>query len=226
MRTTLLLPFLLAAACGKERSEAPAGVPDRQTSRAPLSEALLHPERATEKAPEKFRVRFETTKGAFVIEATRAWAPNGVDRLYNLVRIGYYNDVAFFRVLKGFVAQFGMHGEPKVMQRWASETIGDDPVAQSNRRGMVTFAAGQAPNTRSVQLFVNLADNPELDRMGFAPIAVVVEGMEVVDRLHGVPRNREDLVPNQQLIAMGGNIYLRQDYPRLDYVRSAAIEPG
>jgi cyclophilin family peptidyl-prolyl cis-trans isomerase len=128
-------------------------------------------------------VRFETSKGAFVVEVTRAWAPRGADRFYNLVRAGYYDDVAFFRVIEGFMVQFGIHGDPRANAVWREARIPDDPVAQSNRRGMVTYAMA-GPDTRTTQLFINFRDNKGLDGQGFAPFGAVVEGLAVVDSLY------------------------------------------
>lgn len=128
---------------------------------------LMQPEKANEKAPDQFQVEMVTTKGTVVLDVHRDWAPLGVDRFYNLVKIGYYNDVAFFRVISGFMAQFGMHGDPGVTAAWKAAKIMDDPVTRSNTRGMVSFAnAGK--NTRTTQLFINYGNNGNLDGMGFA----------------------------------------------------------
>jgi peptidyl-prolyl cis-trans isomerase A (cyclophilin A) len=186
--------------------------------------ALLDPALARETAPPTFKVRFETTKGDFVVEVTRAWAPNGADRLYNLARIGYFDGVTFFRVISGFMAQFGIHGEPKVSAAWRSARIPDDPVKQSNRRGFVSFATA-GPNTRTTQLFINFVDNTPLDGSGFAPVGRVVEGMSVVDSLYsgygeGAPRG---VGPDQNRAQLEGNAYFRRDFPRLDYIKKATL---
>ena len=158
----------------------PTPVARRQPAPSPAAPsagaALLDPSRATERAPARFRVRFETTKGPFVVEVTRAWAPRGADRFYNLVRAGYYDDVAFFRVIEGFMVQFGINGDPRVNAAWQAARIPDDPVTQSNRRGMVTYAMA-GPDTRTTQLFINFRDNKGLDGQGFAPFGGVVEGL-------------------------------------------------
>ncbi len=185
---------------------------------------LLDPSEADEQAPETFRVKFETTKGDFVVEVNRSWAPKGADRFYNLVKVGYFDDVAFFRVLDGFMAQFGLHGDPAVNQAWRDTKIPDDPVTQPNQRGYVSFATA-GPNTRTTQLFINFGDNRRLDGMGFAPFGKVVEGMEVVDSLYsgygeGAPRGRG---PNQGLITQQGNDYLQNQFPELDYIERATI---
>ena len=188
---------------------------------------LAHPsdEALAERAPDTVRVRFETNKGAFVIEAYRDWAPNGVDRFHQLARLGYYNDVRFFRVLDGFMAQFGLHGDPDVTAAWRERSIPDDPVKQSNKRGTVTFAQRPQPNSRTTQLFVNYKDNANLDAMGFAPIGVVTEGMNVIDSLYsgygeGMPEGRG---PDQTRAMAEGNAYLTVGFPKLDYITKATV---
>jgi peptidyl-prolyl cis-trans isomerase A (cyclophilin A) len=178
-------------------------------------------------APDSFKVAFETSKGNFTVMAHRDWAPRGVDRFYHLVQLGFLDDARFFRVLSGFMAQFGMNGDPRVTAAWEPLTIADDPVKQSNVRGMVTFAAGGAPNTRSTQLFINYADNRNLDGMRFAPIGQVVDGMSVVDSLYasygeGAP---DGAGPSQERIASEGNAYLTKNFPKLDFIKSARIVP-
>ena len=184
-----------------------------------MSPALLDPARANAAPPARFKVRFETTRGDFTVEFVTAWAPQGVRRVHNLVRIGYYEEIAFFRVIKGFVAQFGIHGEPRVSGAWRTANLVDDPVKQTNRKGSVTFAKTGQPNSRSVQLFVNLRDNARLDSMGFAPIGRVVDGLEVVVALHGGYGEK----PNQQRLSFEGNAYLKRHFPDLDYIRKATI---
>ena len=186
--------------------------------------ALLDPSRATERAPARFRVRFETTKGPFVVEVTRAWAPRGADRFYNLVRAGYYDDVAFFRVIDGFMVQFGINGNPRANAAWQAARIPDDPVTQSNRRGMVTYAMA-GPDTRTTQLFINYRDNKGLDAQGFAPFGQVVEGLAVVDSLYsgygeGAPRG---MGPDQGRAQGEGNAYLRGSFPKMDFVKTARV---
>lgn len=190
--------------------------------------ALLEPGLADETAPATYRVKFETTKGPFVMEVHRGWAPNGADRVWNMVKLGYFQDVAFFRAISGFMIQFGIHGDPAVNAQWRQAKIPDDPVKQSNTRGRVTFAKQSAPDTRTVQLFINTVDrNARLDGMGFAPIGEIVDGMDVVDSLYtgygeGAPRGRG---PSQGRIQAEGNAYLKRDFPELDYIRSASIVP-
>lgn len=183
--------------------------------------AMLDPAKATEKAPETFRAKFETTKGDIVFECTREWAPNGVDRFYNLVKIGFFDDVAFFRVVKTFVAQWGIHGDPKVAAVWSDANLPPDPPKQSNKRGMLTYAMAGRPDTRSTQLFVNFKDNTNLDAMGFAPICKVAEGMDVADKLYGT--YGEAITDKQGLIQSQGNDYLRSKWPELDYIKSAMV---
>lgn len=175
-------------------------------------------------APDVFEVRFETTEGDFTIRVDRALAPNGADRFYNLVRNGFYDDVTFFRVIEGFMAQFGLHGAPRVALAWAQQTIPDDPPARSNTRGTVSFAM-RGPDTRTTQLFINFTDNTNLDGQGFAPIGEVVEGMDVVDGLHSgygemAPQGGG---PAPRYIMQRGTPWLRKEYANLDYIRRARI---
>jgi len=142
------------------------------------------PDQATETAPASYKARFKTTKGDFVVEVDRTWAPLGADRFYNLVKLGYYTDVAFFRVIQGFMAQTGLHGKPEMNAAWRAARIKDDPVGPaSNTRGMVTYAMA-GPDTRTTQIFFNFGNNTNLDQMGFPPFGKVVEGMEIVDSLY------------------------------------------
>ncbi len=192
-----------------------------------LEERLSDPSspEMSQTAPETFDVRFETSQGDFLVRVQRDWAPHGADRFYNLVQAGFYDDARFFRVLEGFMAQFGIHGDPAIAAVWQSVTIPDDPVRQSNTRGRITYAKTQAPDSRSTQLFINFGDNSGLDPQGFAPFGEVVEGMEVVDGLfggygEGAPSGRG---PSQGRIVAEGNDYLGAEFPRLDYVRSARV---
>ncbi len=184
--------------------------------------ALAQP---AEPAPASYKVKFDTSKGAFVVQVTRAWAPQGADRFYNLVKSGFFDNVRFFRVVSGFMVQFGIHGDPATMARWRDAPIKDDPVTQSNKRGYITFATA-GPNTRTTQVFINFVDNSNLDSMGFAPFGRVVSGMEVVDALNaeygeGAPRGRG---PDQGRVQREGNAYLAKEFPRMDFVKKATIE--
>ncbi|MBR4986927.1 MAG: peptidylprolyl isomerase [Proteobacteria bacterium] len=179
---------------------------------------LLQPDMLNETAPAQFLVDVKTTKGMIRLELNRAWAPKGVDRFYNLVKAGYFSDIAFFRMVKGFVIQFGIHGTPLVSSVWREANIGDDPVVETNARGTIVFATA-GPNTRTTQLFINLADNARLDDMGFAPIGKVVSGMDIVDSLNFEYGER----PNQMKIQKDGNAYLKPNFPKLDYIESMTI---
>jgi peptidyl-prolyl cis-trans isomerase A (cyclophilin A) len=189
------------------------------------SAALADPSKLTEQAPATYKARFDTSKGVFVIEVTRAWAPQGADRFYNLVKNGFYDNVRFFRVISGFMVQFGIHGNPKIQAPWRTARIQDDPVRQSNTRGIVTYAMA-GPNTRTTQVFINFGDNAALDRQGFSPFGRVISGMNVVEALNaeygeGAPQGRG---PNQARVQMEGNAYLQKEFGRLDFVRKATIE--
>jgi len=184
---------------------------------------LKTPAALKEKAPDKYKAKFDTSAGVIVIEVTRAWAPLGADRFYNLVKNGFYDDVRFFRVLSGFMAQFGMNGDPAIQRPWSTTNFPDDPVKESNKRGYVTFAKTSAPNSRSTQVFINFGDNASLDSQGFAPFGRVTEGMNVVDKLYsGYGSNN---VPDQARITTEGNAYLLKSYPKLDYIKKVTIEP-
>ena len=183
------------------------------------------PARVAGQAPDTFRVSVETSKGTFAIEVNRAWSPLGAERFYKLVTDNYFNDVRFFRVLPGFMAQFGISGDPAQTKKWQDATISDEPVLQSNKRGMVTFAKTMAPNTRSNQFFINFADNAMLDPQGFSPIGQVVEGMNVVDALYGgygegAPNGPG---PDQMRAVAEGNAYLTKAFPKLDYIKTTKI---
>jgi peptidyl-prolyl cis-trans isomerase A (cyclophilin A) len=185
---------------------------------------LRNPAGLTEQAPATFNANFDTSKGLFVITVHRDWAPNGADRFYNLVKNGFYDDVRFFRVIDGFMAQFGIHGNPAVATAWRGAQIKDDPVKQSNKRGFVVFATA-GPNTRTTQLFINFGDNTGLDKQGFAPFGEVSKGMDIVDKIYngygeGAPRGRG---PDQGRVQAEGNAYLAKDFPKLDYVKTATI---
>ena len=188
--------------------------------------SLSDPASLNEKAPAVYKAKFDTTKGPFVVEVYRGWAPNGADRFYNLVKNGFYDNARFFRVLEGFMAQFGINGDPNIAAIWRDANIPDDPVKQSNVRGNLSFATA-GPNTRTTQVFINFGDNAGLDGQGFSPFGKVVSGMKVVDSLYdgygeGAPDGQG---PNQGQIQMEGNAYLERDFPKLDYIKKATIEP-
>lgn len=185
---------------------------------ATINPALLKPALLKAKAPETFRVRFTTTKGIFVVEVHRDWSPLGADRFYNLVKNGFYNNAHFFRAVSGFVVQFGLSPSPAVSKAWKDADIQDDPVTQSNTKGMVVFATA-GPNTRTTQLFINLGDNSRLDGMGFSPFGTVAEGMDVVEQLY----TGYGEAPNQGQIEAEGKPYLDQNFPQLDSIKTARI---
>ncbi len=190
------------------------------------SQVLMNPSGLTEQAPATYKAQFDTSKGPFVVEVHRDWAPNGADRFYNLVKNGFFDDARFFRVISGFMVQFGVNGDPKVSAPWRQARIKDDPVTQTNAPGMVTFATA-GPNTRTTQVFINFGNNAMLDRQGFAPFGKVVSGMNVVQALYagygeGAPGGRG---PEQGRIQQEGNAYLTKDFPQLDYIKKATIQP-
>jgi peptidyl-prolyl cis-trans isomerase A (cyclophilin A) len=207
---------------GQPRAQEAAGKPASQRSAARPS--LLNPSSLKQQAPATFKAKFTTTKGDFVVEVTRAWAPLGADRFYNLVKNHFFDGAAFFRVLPGFVAQFGLSAKPEISRVWANATIKDDPVTQSNLQGYLTFATAGA-NTRTTQLFINLADNRNLDGMGFSPFGKVVEGMDVVQQFYsgygeGAPGGNG---PDQSRVTNEGKAYLDKNFPLLDNIKTAVI---
>jgi peptidyl-prolyl cis-trans isomerase A (cyclophilin A) len=196
-----------------------------QGSANPSGNALLNPAALNEQAPATYKVRFDTSKGTFVVEVHRDWAPLGADRFYNLVKNGFYDDARFFRVISGFMVQFGINGNPQVSAKWRQANIQDDPVRASNHEGYITFAtAGR--NTRTTQVFINYGDNRALDSQGFAPFGQVISGMSVVKALYsgygeGAPQGQG---PEQGRIQGEGNKYLISAFPKLDYIKKATIE--
>jgi peptidyl-prolyl cis-trans isomerase A (cyclophilin A) len=191
-----------------------------------FSQGLGNPAALKEQAPAIYKVQFDTSKGSFVIEVHRDWAPIGADRFYNLVKNGFYDDARFFRVVEGFMVQFGVNGDPKVSATWRNARMKDDPVRISNKRTFVTFATA-GPNTRTTQVFINFGDNSNLDGQGFAPFGQVVSGMKVVDSLYngygeGAPQGRG---PDQGRVQSEENAYLASAFPNLDYIKKATIVP-
>ncbi len=225
---TLLVTCAAPLTCASPIARAPdTGALDPGASAGAL---LMRPDDPAwaEPAPAAYRAVFRTTAGTFVIEARRAWAPLGADRFFHLVRHGFYNDSRFYRVVAGFIAQFGLPGDPAVTPLWLDRAIPDDPVRASNTRGRVAFAFGE-PGTRTTQVFINLVDNVRLDPAGFAPFGEVVEGMDVVDRLYagygetaGGGLRRGD----QSRIIAEGNAHLDRDFPLLDRILTARIDAG
>ena len=187
--------------------------------------SLSDPASLKEQAPGVYKAKFDTSKGVFVVEVHRDWAPNGADRFYNLVKDGFYDDARFFRVIENFMVQFGLNGDPKISAVWRDANIKDDPVTESNLRGYITFATA-GPDTRTTQVFINYGDNAGLDGQGFAPFGKVVSGLEVVGHLYkaygeGPPTGNG---PNQGLIQTQGNAYLKKNFPQLDYIKKATVE--
>jgi len=240
MRTFALL-LLLPLGCAKSSPplEAPPAPlkasPPAATAKEPVTEART-PDRPKPRpddpelrktAPAEFKVKITTSQGPFTLTIHRTWAPLGADRFYNLVRGGYYDNVRFFRVIRGFMCQFGIHGDPSVSASWKEARISDDPVIETNTRGRLTFATS-GPNTRTTQLFISFNNsNARLDAMGFAPFGEVTEGMDVVDKLYagygeGAPQGTG---PNQGRIQAEGNAYLKELFPELDYIKKAELLP-
>ena len=221
MRTTLLSAsaiccFTLIAGCTQ----------NAQTNNdhpLPVANAVEQASHSTPSA-ETYKVKFETSKGDFIVQVHRDWAPNGADRFAELVEAGYYDNCRFFRVIDGFMAQVGINGDPSVTARWQNRTIPDDHVLESNRRGYVTFATS-GPDSRTTQFFINFKNNANLDSMGFSPFGQVIEGMEVVDSLYkgygeGAPQGNG---PSQGQLNAEGNAYLDREFPKLDYIKTATI---
>ena len=197
-------------------ASAPAAAPRPGYDRALLRAALLK-----EKAPETFQVKFTTTRGDFIVTVNRAWAPIGADRFYNLVKHHFYDNASFFRVVPGFVVQFGISAYPPVAAAWERANLQDEPVTQSNKRGYLTYAKTSMPNTRSTQIFINLKDNAGLDRQGFSPFGYVdAQGMKVVEMLYD---QYGDGGPEQDLISKQGKPYIDKNFPKLDSIKTATL---
>jgi peptidyl-prolyl cis-trans isomerase A (cyclophilin A) len=191
------------------------------TTRSAYDRALLRPGMLKDQAPETYQVKFETTRGDFTVTVTRAWAPLGADRFYNLVKHHFYDNASFFRVVPGFVVQFGISAYPPVAAAWANANIKDEPVVGSNKRGYLTYAKTSMPNTRSTQVFINLKDNPGLDRQGFSPFgAVDGNGMNVVEMLYD---QYGDNGPDQEQLTKLGKAYLDKNFPKVDSIKTATL---
>lgn len=218
------------AAAAKAEAAAKGAAAEGEASNVPADWAavLKDPSKATAKAPKVFKVKFSTTKGDFVMTVHRDWAPKGVDRFYNIVKAGFFKDVAFFRNIDNFMVQFGIHGDPAVNAAWRPARIADDPVKQSNKLGYVTFATS-GKNSRTTQIFINYKDNSFLDRMGFTPFATIdAEGMAVVNKLYkgygeGAPRGKG---PDQGRMQREGNTYIKAEFPLMDFCKSAEVLDG
>ena len=230
--TSLLSLFLLAACLDADEKATTADKKEKATSTttAAAHPGLKDPSKAAEKAPDTFTAVFTTTKGDFEVAVTREWSPLGADRFYNLVKIGYFQDIAFFRAVDNFMVQFGIHGDPKVSAHWRAAPIKDDAQGKaSNEEGYITFATS-GPNSRTVQMFINYKNNAGLDRQGFTPFGKVTSGMDIVKSLYKgygdapSPYNPGGKGPNQGRIQGEGNTYLKKDFPQLDYIKSAKLK--
>ena len=221
--TKILATFLILCTSLLVQAQAPVhkSSPANAHPAASPRPSLLNPASLKSRAPAVFKAKFITTAGDFVVEVHRGWAPRGADRFYNLIRYGYFTNAAFFRVVPGFVVQFGLSADPAVNKAWDVAKIQDDPVLQSNKRGTLVFATA-GPNTRTTQLFINFADNARLDAMGFAPFGTVVEGMPVVDKIF--PGYHEQ--PQQDQITNHGDTYLKANFPMIDKIKFARILPA
>jgi len=189
------------------------------TEKATTGSGPVDPSKWTKQSPASYKARFETTAGPFTVEVQREWSPLGADRFFNLVQSGYFNGARFFRVVPGFVVQFGLNADPGITAAWKSLNLQDDPVRRSNGRGFLSFATS-GPSTRTTQLFINLGDNVRLDQMGFSPFGLVTEGMEAVDKITAEYAES----PQQPEIEQKGEAYLQQNFPKLDKVTKASVQ--
>jgi peptidyl-prolyl cis-trans isomerase A (cyclophilin A) len=225
--TGIFVVFLALAMHGQAQTpaQAPAKPPAPASGKpaaASYDRALLHPALLKEKAPETFAVKFDTTRGDFAVNVTRAWAPVGVDRFYNLIKHHFYDNMVVYRVVPDFVVQFGISSYPAVAAAWSDANIKDDPVTQSNKRGYVTYAKSPRPNSRSTQLFISFRDNSALDSQGFAPFGVIdAEGMKVVEMLYD--QYGDQPTGEQDEITRLGKAYLDRKYPKLDVIKRATL---
>jgi peptidyl-prolyl cis-trans isomerase A (cyclophilin A) len=219
MKQLLTMMFVCGAAFAQTKSTAASTA---KKSPAP-TRSLLDPSTLKAKAPETYKVQFTTTQGIVIILVTRAWAPIGADRFYNLVRGKFFDGCTFFRVKSGFMAQFGVSPNPKVTAAWSNEKMMDEPVKQSNKRGFVTFAKASIPNSRGTQLFISTGDNSFLDAQGFSPIGEVLEGMDVVDKFYdGYGLNPD---PSQAMPQLG-KAWTDKNLPKVDMIKTAVIVPA
>jgi peptidyl-prolyl cis-trans isomerase A (cyclophilin A) len=222
LTTFFAMMLITGILCGQTSTSESAAKPTSQ--RAAARPSLLEPSSLNEQAPATFKAKFTTTKGDFVVEVRRSWSPLGADRFYNLVKNHFYDGAAFFRVLPGFMAQFGLSANPEISRVWASANIKDDPVTQSNLEGYLTFATA-GPNTRTTQVFINYGSNQSLDSQGFAPFGKVVEGMNVVRKFYsgygeGAPGGKG---PDQSRLTNEGKAYLDKSFPLLDSIKTAVV---
>lgn len=228
MRAILLTTLSIVCVCAQTATKAPArshttatGAASKTGTTTRHKPLMLNPAAARAKAPDVYRAKCTTTKGDFTIEVTRAWAPNGADRFYNLVKGGFYDGAPIYRVKSNFMAQFGFSPSVAVNKAWDKATIKDDRVTQSNTRGMVTFAQTGEPNSRSTHVFINYGNNSYLDKQNFEPFGKVVEGMDVVDKFYSGYGDTD-----QEKLANGGSAYVKKSLPNLDIINSCVIEPA
>jgi len=226
LRSLAVTLTLVVGACkGDPRAPAPAGTPAATPSTAATAapqSLSAGPSATPVQSPDSFRVVIETSKGPITIAVKRALSPRAADRFFELVSVGYFNDIRFFRHVPGFIVQFGMHGDPAVNTAWEKGALPDEPMGMSNTRGTLVFATA-GPNTRSNQFFFNLGDNTgSLDPYGnFSPFGTITEGLDVMDKLNGEYGEQ----PNQSRISSNGNEYLQRQFPALDYIKSARVIP-
>ncbi|MGP0071638.1 MAG: peptidylprolyl isomerase [Bryobacteraceae bacterium] len=224
--TSILVCSALLAQAPASKSAASKGTASKTGAARP---SLLNPASLRAKAPEVFKAQFTTTKGDFIIEVHRDWSPHGADRFYNLVKSGFYDGVAFYRVHPGFMVQFGISPKPEVTKAWDNANISDDPVMGSNKRGFVTYAMSSAPNSRSTQVFINFKDNAFLDPQRFAPFGEVISGMEVVDMLfsgYGEIPQMQGRGPDPDKLEAEGDAYLVKNFPMIDKIKTAKVLPA
>jgi peptidyl-prolyl cis-trans isomerase A (cyclophilin A) len=220
LASTMLFLAVCAGLLAQTKSTPKAAAPKAATKAKGPN--LLDPSTLTAKAPPVYLVKLNTTKGPIVIRVTKSWAPVGADRFYNLVRAGFYNNNIIFRSTKQF-AQFGIPARPELSRVWMEHTMLDDRPIQSNKRAMITFASTGEKNSRSVQVFINKVDNTYLDSLGFPAFGEVIEGLDILDMLYS--GYGETVTDKQSEIMNQGNAYLEKNFPRLDKITTAVIEP-
>ncbi|MCZ6805477.1 MAG: peptidylprolyl isomerase [Deltaproteobacteria bacterium] len=223
MAGAFILLLVFGGGCSKSEKTNTPTPGDESQAPSEEEEATEVTDTKSAQAPDQYTVELDTTKGPILIEVHHDWSPHGAERFYELVQNGYYSDVAFFRVIDGFMAQAGINGDPALNAKWRENRIPDDPVKESNTRGTLSFATS-GPNSRTTQFFINLVGNSRLDGMGFSPFGKLKD-MTVVDALYagygeGAPRGRG---PSQALLQSQGNTYLKENFPNLDYIKSAKI---
>ena len=216
--TTLLAQTPASKSAASKSATSKTGTASKTGTPAAARPSLLNPASMHAKAPDLYKAQFTTTRGDFVVEVHREWAPLGADRFYNLVKNGYFTNAAFFRVVPGFIVQFGLNANPAVNKAWDNAKFADDPVKDSNHAGTLTFATA-GPNTRTTQLFINLAENPRLDGMGFSPFGTITSGMDVVEKIYAGYGEQ----PDQEQITEHGAAYLTKSFPKLDVIKATVI---